>query len=199
MTTDDKPPPPDGKPTVAMPAMTDRALLEDLARTAKSTGAVVDRLEGSVGRLEGSVDGLIVDGRDLHGRINRIESRLDRIEMPSSMPPKPLTSSRVQAIIDEHPSQMDLEVQSKLADLIVQHAKEKAELEAKVVTKEDVKNVVKEATAAQTVALVTEISQNKKLRVIAGLVAAIVIGWLGRTALPASAPVAVPPAITVPK
>ncbi len=174
--------PPEQPKTTQLPAVTERALLEDLGR-------VVRNMADNVGTMSQSVAVLMEDRPVLHSRLAGVEGRLARIETPSHPPPAPLTSSRVQAIINETPSQLDLETQAQLAGLIVQHAKEKAELEAKVVTKADVAAVVADATTLQTAALVTKLSENKKLGVIAGLIAAIVIGWLGRVA---TAPPVVP-------
>ncbi len=202
MPDEEKPAPPE-KITVALPAMTDRALLEDLYRSSRITSQTVDRLEGSV-------SGLVVDGRDLHGRMTRfegglirVEGRIDRLENPSIVPPSPMTSTGVKALINTHPSQMDMEQEAKLSLALAALAEERAKreaLEKVAVTKKDVTDVVSAATSAQTVALVTKLTENKKLGVIAGLVAAILIGWLGRIVTAPPAPPATPPAaITVPQ
>ncbi len=183
---DDKMPP---QPTTkALPAMTDRALLEDLGR-------VVRNMADAVGSVRQDVTILMDDRPALHSRIAGIEGRLARIETPSIAPPAPLTSTRVHAIINEHPSQMDLDTAAQLGVAIGALNEERAkreQLEKSVVTKEDVATVVSDATAAQTVALVTKLSENKKLGVIAGLIAAIVIGWLGRFATAPTPPAPTP-------
>lgn len=92
-------------------------------------------------------------------------------------------------------SQADAAHEAKLALAMSQLADERARretLERNAVTRDGVKAVVQEATAAQTVALVSEISQNKKVRAIAALLAALAFGWLSRVAMTQPAPVAQP-------
>ncbi len=183
--TDPRAEPPDTPPpqpkTTQLPAVTERALLEDLGR-------VVRNMADNVGTMSQNVAVLMEDRPVLHSRLAGVEGRLARIETPSHPPPSPLTSSRVQAIINETPSQLDLETQAQVANLIVQHAKEKAELEAKVVTKEDVDAVVSKATDLQTTALFNKISESKKLQVVAGMALTLLIGWLGRMATAPATP-----------
>ncbi len=96
------------------------------------------------------------------------------------------TSTRVQ-----QNSQADLEQAAQLGLALAALAEEKAKresLEAVVVTKADVANVVSEATTLQTTALLTGLGQNKKLQVIGGMVLTLVIGYLGRIATAAPAP-----------
>lgn len=182
--------PPEQPKTVSIPAVTDRALLEDLGR-------VVRNMADNVGTMSQNVTVLMEDRPVLHSRLAGVEGRLARLEQPSIIPPPPITSTRVRAIVEGTSSQMDLETAAKQADEIVkgqerdrridethalvQKAATKEDL-ADLVTKKDVEAVVSDATALQTTALVTEISKNKKVRIIAGLIATFIIGWLGKVA-----------------
>ncbi len=217
MSTDDMPP----QPTPAnLPAMTDRALLEELASSSRKTLATVDRLELTVA-------GLVGDGRITHERIGGLESRISRLEASTSVPPAPppLTSERVRSMINGSPSQMDLEEQAKLAAEIVRgrerdqkiddtlalatKAATKEDLEALAAvaaTKDDVTKAAKAfetATQAQTLAILAGVSELRKNPVVRYAAAAILgaavsyVTTCAKLPLPASAPQS--SAITVPK
>ncbi len=83
-------------------------------------------------------------------RLSVIEGRTSRLESATS-PPPPLTSDRVRAVIEEHPSQLDLETQTKLASALDELAAERAkreQLEALAATKSDIAGVATKADQA---------------------------------------------------
>ncbi len=88
--------------TKALPAMTDRALLEDLARTVKE-GFV--RLDDKVDTLTVNVEILQDDGRDTKARLIRLEGWKEHVDDRMSR-----NSARV-----KEPSQHDLEAKAELA------------------------------------------------------------------------------------
>jgi hypothetical protein len=133
-------------------------------------------IRGDVEVLTGDMTTLKRDVRDLQ----RWKLDVESIPVTPTM-----TSTGVKALIDGHPSQTDLANEAKLGLALAALAEEKAKreaLEAVAVTKSDVKDVVSEATAAQTIALVTQLSQNKKLQVIGGMLLTLALGYLGRVA-----------------
>lgn len=157
-------------------------------------------------RQDVTLDKVVNEGIEANVRMSRFESRLSKLESPSVPPPPALTSLRVREVIEQHPSQMDLETASKQAAEIVRGRERDRRIDethalvmkaaskddlAGLITKKDVEAVVEQATALQTTALINKISDNKKLQVIGGLVAALVIGWLSRVGYAAATP---PPA-----
>ncbi len=111
----DKPPMPAQPLTKQLPAVTDRALLEDLGR-------VVRTIADTVGETKSEVHKLTVKVDTTDERLARVEGRLVVLEtapvlsiVPSVPPPPQLTSVKVRALIDDTTSQMDLEHDAQLA------------------------------------------------------------------------------------
>ncbi len=104
-------PQPDAKPTVSMAQVTDRALIEDLGR-------LVRNIADNVGTVSQNVSTLMEDRPVLHSRLAGVEGRLARIETPTNPPPPPINSTGVRALIEGHPSQLDLDTAAKLAGAI---------------------------------------------------------------------------------
>src|SRR5262245_32932738 len=71
MSADDKPPP--QPPTVKLPAMTDRALLEDLARTMRGVANEVTELRAEVGEGASQI-------RSMDRRLSRVEEKVDEFD-----------------------------------------------------------------------------------------------------------------------
>jgi len=105
---------PESKKTVSLPTLTDRALLEDLAR-------VVRTIADNVGETRNDLYKLNVKVTSTDERLARVEGRLVVLETapvsitPSVPPPPQLTSVKVRALIDSTTSQMDLEHDAQLA------------------------------------------------------------------------------------
>lgn len=111
MPPDDKP---IEKPTVKMDAVPDWAvkLSTKVEEGFRQTNANIDLVTGDV--------------RSLKTDVNELKAWKLRVESNPTDPP-PLTSERVRMVIDAHPSQMDLEQQSKLAEVIIKdEARDKA-------------------------------------------------------------------------
>ncbi|MEO5964021.1 MAG: hypothetical protein ABIR11_01050, partial [Candidatus Limnocylindrales bacterium] len=96
---DDKPPMPVQPKTVNLPAMTNRALLEDLGR-------VVRTIADNMNEQRIDIHKLIATAASTDERLGRIEGRVAILEaapvtfVPSTPPPPPLTSTKVRALID---------------------------------------------------------------------------------------------------
>ncbi len=142
---------PDQPKTVEIRAMTDRALLEDLART-------VTNVANNVGEMRQDVTTLMADRPVLHSRLAGVEGRIARLESPSMQPPAPLTSEHVRAVIDEHPSRMDLETAARQAEEIVKNQErdrriaETLELATQAATKDDVAKIAQTTATKDDVA-----------------------------------------------
>ncbi len=156
MSDDPRAEPPAAKPTVSLPAVTDRALLEDVARTVRNMSDVVVRLDNTVSRQD-------VDLRDFGRRFSDLEGRVARVENPSRPPPRPLTSDRVREVIEGHPSQLDLETAQKQAEEFIrgqqrdQRIAETHDLAMKAATKDDLKKLADStATKAEVEALLVD-------------------------------------------
>ncbi len=218
---DEQTPQPPAKQTVSLPAMTDRALLEDQART---TRAILVKLSS----VEITVDGLVGDHRTLHERVGTIERRLDRVENPSIIPPRPITSERVREVIEGHPSQMDLETAAKQAEEIAKGMErdrriaethelaslaatkaDVADLAAGTATKEEVATLLADAAKTQTTDIVKSVTTLAEksatvrmlLLALAGLLFVMINAATTYFTTKASAPPPVQPtqAVTVPK
>lgn len=147
--------PPEDK-LAAPPEQPNTTKLDAVPAWAAEMGKNVTFIRGNVESLAGEFAILRIDVRSLQQW--RLDEERRRLDAP--VPPPPLTSIRVREVIDQHPSQMDLEQEAKLGAEIAarqqlegQLAEERARriaLEEKAVTKEDLKAV----TAAQTSALV---------------------------------------------
>jgi len=64
-TKPDRPPMPPQPPTTRLPAMTDRALLEDLHRVTRGMATEVQKVSQAQNTLEEKVDGLVIDVADI--------------------------------------------------------------------------------------------------------------------------------------
>lgn len=125
----EKPPMPEQPKTAELPALTDRALLEDVLRMSRETQRTVGGLVKDVGTLTFNVDTLIGNHDTLHARVGGLEARMAKVESPSipvmvmpSIGPPAFNSERARAIAEEvlgQPSQLDLDEQAKLATTIV--------------------------------------------------------------------------------
>lgn len=148
MATDEMPAQPK---TVSLPAVTERTLLEDLTK-------VVRNMADNFGQMRQDVTTLVADRPILYARLASVEGRIASVES-ASMPPPTITSTRVEAIIDEHPSQMSLEQQAKIASVIIWQ-KGVDDALAATATKEDVKKVeekIATESTAQTQAIINGI------------------------------------------
>lgn len=103
---------PEGKKTVEVATVSDRALLEKLLASSVDVAAKVNSLTGNVHTLMG-------ESTSLHARMGLMEGRVAKLETPSIIPAPPLTSTGIKALINQHPSQMDLELQAAQAAQIV--------------------------------------------------------------------------------
>jgi len=185
---------PDQPKTVQLPAMTDRALLEDLARNPRET-------KGAIERLTATVDGLVGDHQSLHMRMGSVEGRIAKLESVSiNPPPPPITSDRIRAVVHEHTSQADLEQQAKLAEVIIKDQERDRRIEEthalalSAATKEDVqkladttaskaevKELVDAAADAQTEALIARLNailSKPYVKLAITALGAFITGWL---------------------
>jgi len=156
----------DEKPTVEIPAVPLWAV----------------ELSKVVNGMATSVSTLVEDGKGMNLRVAGIEGRLARLESPTNPPPAPLTTDRVHALIDEHPSQLNLEIQARQAEQIIKDAErdrkiaETHDLASKAATKDDVaalsagtatkaevKELVETANKAQVSAIVEGVKGLQKL------------------------------------
>jgi len=173
----DEPSLPESKPTVQLPAMTDRALLEDLARTMRAGFRRVERIEITVSALGDNYQGMNL-------RMATMEGRVAKLEYPSSIPPPPapITSVRVRDLIESHPSQMDLEHEAKLAMALVALAEEKAKrekLESESATKADLERVeLKTDAQTQILQQLLKLTEKPVVKLIATAVGTAVLTWL---------------------
>lgn len=158
--------PPEGKPTVNLPAMTDRAILEEVARVGRETAATVNTMRRDV-------DTLLVDGRAINLRMAGVEGRIAKLESPTH-PPPPLTSVRVREVVDERASQMNMEQDARIAALLVQKDEKIAKLEAESATKAEMKTMLEEAAKVQTEAIVAGVNTVMKTPTAQKLKGAIV-------------------------
>ncbi|MEO5964020.1 MAG: hypothetical protein ABIR11_01045 [Candidatus Limnocylindrales bacterium] len=100
--------------TTNLPAVTERALLEDLGRVVRNIADTVGETRSDMHKLTVKVDGA-------DERLGRIEGRVAILEsvpitiVPSIPPPPALTSTKVRALIDGTTSAIDLAHESQLA------------------------------------------------------------------------------------
>lgn len=177
---------PESKPTIPLPAVTDRALLEDLRKT----------VDAGFKTLSAHIDTLIVDSHGLGQRIGVVENRIAKLESPTIPPPRGLTSERARALIEAHPSKMDLETAAKAAEAIVKQQdleKKIAEthaLASSAATKADVEAVKMEfvvATNEQTVAILSRldaVAKNPLVRTIAAAIGGAILTALATCSHP---------------
>jgi len=95
--------------TVSVPAMTDRAMLEDLYRLAKQTTAVNDAQTAQLDKLAAN-DAVIIHSVDiLAGRVTLLERRVDEVEARGDQA----------SIRAKQPSEHDLQTKAELAKEVV--------------------------------------------------------------------------------
>lgn len=156
MVEDKRAEPPEPKPTVELPALTDRALLEDLARTSRETKAAVARVEANQELSDGQIRVMQVDIHGLFEWKGTIEERLHN------------NSTRAKSA-----SEVDLSQEAKLTDVILWRKSVDEKL-ANTATKEDLATV----TTTQTAALVAKVDELAKNPTVARIVA-FIIGAIG--------------------
>lgn len=108
---DDKPPMPAQPPTAKLPAMTDRALLEDLSRVVKDGFARTDRRFDA---LETAVDIQGNTVKDVAGRMSLAEQRIQRMEedrrndsMPAKLGRESQTNKEQDAVLAQHTATLE--------------------------------------------------------------------------------------------
>lgn len=156
--------------TIELPAMTDRALLEDLARSTARIEAKADNLESKVDNVELNMSLLKDDGRDTKSRLIRLEGWKESIE-------DRVTRNSTRA---REPSTHDLDTKAALA----------AEITARESLAKDVVGVkadlaaVKTETVLQTAMLATLTDKASKffanpiVRSIATIIGTAILTWL---------------------
>lgn len=174
MNADDKQP--DEKKTVEIAAVPEWAV------------KMTERILSELGKTNANIALVSTDMGVVKERLGIVEDWKRKLEQgPSIPPPPPLTSERVRAVIDGHPSQMDLKTQAELAETIakdIERDRKIAEtheglqaLAATAATKDDVaklaadtatKAEVKTIADAQTTDIVTSLeklaARNKTVR-----------------------------------
>lgn len=135
------------KPTTKMEAVPEWAI------------ALTNKVQEGFRQTNTNIDLLTGDLQTVKAEVRILTAWKIAVESNPTTPP-PITSERVKAVIESHPSQMDLETAAKLGQALAELSEERAKrekLEKESATKEDVKKLLDDAAKVQTAAIVSEV------------------------------------------